>query len=200
MQALRSLLSLPQLQLHELEGSLDEPVIGHARDELDKGLPQRPDSLQAFTARRQSAEYSANLAPGRMEAKLAFHRQHAVPAGFGGARCWPATTRATRSASSSPTCRCSRRPVHPPAAASRSRRCARPNTACGPATDNARLELESAWTSLEASAEVVATQEKALELARESVQIAQVLGTRTASSPPPSSMTPRYGCYRPSGC
>ena len=42
------------------------------------------------------------------------------------------------------------------------------------ATDNARLELESAWTALEASAEVVATQEKALELARESVSIAQV--------------------------
>ena len=42
------------------------------------------------------------------------------------------------------------------------------------ATDNARLELESAWTALEASAEVVATQQKALELARESVSIAQV--------------------------
>ena len=39
---------------------------------------------------------------------------------------------------------------------------------------NARLELESAWTALESSAEVVATQEKALELARESVSIAQV--------------------------
>ena len=42
------------------------------------------------------------------------------------------------------------------------------------ATDNARLELESAWTALEASEEVVNTQRKALELARESVSIAQV--------------------------
>ncbi|MFN2447561.1 MAG: TolC family protein [Vicinamibacterales bacterium] len=42
------------------------------------------------------------------------------------------------------------------------------------ATDEAHLELESAWTELEASAEVVRTQEKALELARESVTIAQV--------------------------
>ena len=41
------------------------------------------------------------------------------------------------------------------------------------ATDNARLELESAWTALEASAEVVTTQELALDLARESVAIAQ---------------------------
>jgi outer membrane protein TolC len=42
------------------------------------------------------------------------------------------------------------------------------------AIDNARLELESAWTAFESSAEVVSTQEKALELARESVSIAQV--------------------------
>ncbi len=42
------------------------------------------------------------------------------------------------------------------------------------ATDNARLELESAWTTLEAADEVVMTQQKALELARESVAIAQV--------------------------
>jgi outer membrane protein TolC len=42
------------------------------------------------------------------------------------------------------------------------------------ATDSARLELESAWTTYEAAREVVATQEKALELARESVAIAQV--------------------------
>ena len=41
------------------------------------------------------------------------------------------------------------------------------------ATDAARLELESAWTAFEASDEVVTTQQKALELARESVTIAQ---------------------------
>ena len=42
------------------------------------------------------------------------------------------------------------------------------------ASDAARLELESAWTEYEAADEVVATQQKALELARESVSIAQV--------------------------
>jgi outer membrane protein TolC len=41
------------------------------------------------------------------------------------------------------------------------------------ATDAARLEVESAWTAFEASDEVVTTQQKALELARESVTIAQ---------------------------
>jgi outer membrane protein TolC len=42
------------------------------------------------------------------------------------------------------------------------------------ARDAAALELESAWTEYEAADEVVVTQQKALELARESVGIAQV--------------------------
>jgi outer membrane protein TolC len=42
------------------------------------------------------------------------------------------------------------------------------------ALDAGRLELETAWTDMQATAEVVGTQEKALELARESVAIAQV--------------------------
>ena len=42
------------------------------------------------------------------------------------------------------------------------------------ALDAGRLELETAWSDLEATTEVVTTQQKALELARESVAIAQV--------------------------
>ena len=42
------------------------------------------------------------------------------------------------------------------------------------ALDTGRLELKTAWTDLEATTEVVTTQQKALELARESVAIAQV--------------------------
>jgi outer membrane protein len=41
------------------------------------------------------------------------------------------------------------------------------------ATDAAQLELESAWTAFASADEVVNTQQKALELARESVTIAQ---------------------------
>jgi outer membrane protein TolC len=41
------------------------------------------------------------------------------------------------------------------------------------ATDGARLELETAWTQFEAADEVVTTQQKALELARESMTIAE---------------------------
>ena len=42
------------------------------------------------------------------------------------------------------------------------------------ALDAGRLELETAWTDLLAATEVVATQQKALDLARESVTIAEV--------------------------
>ena len=171
MQALRSLLSLPQSQALKLEGSLDEPVIGHAREELDKELPQRPD-LQAFTARRHAAEYSANLAQGEWKPSLAFtgnmqYQQDSVGSllgrdnqsyAFGVQLQVPLFAAPGASA---------RRGI----AQSQMRQAEHGLRA---ATDNARLELESAWTALEASAEVVATQEKALELARESVQIAQV--------------------------
>jgi outer membrane protein len=171
MQALRSLLSLPQSQGLKLEGSLDEPVIGHARDELDKGLPLRPD-LQAFAARRHAAEYSANLAQGEWKPSLAFtgnmqYQQDSVGSllardnqsyAFGIQLNVPLFAAPGASA---------RRGI----AQSQMRQA---EHGLRSATDTARLELESAWTSLEASAEVVSTQEKALELARESVQIAQV--------------------------
>jgi HAE1 family hydrophobic/amphiphilic exporter-1 len=171
MQALRGVLALPQSQPLELAGSLDEPVIGHARAELDTLLPQRPD-LRAFTARREMAEYASNLAQSEWKPNLSFtgnmqYQQDSVGSllardnqsyAFGVALSVPLFSapgaRARRSAAQSQV----RQAEH----------------GLRFATDNARLELESAWTALEASAEVVATQEKALELARESVSIAQV--------------------------
>jgi hydrophobe/amphiphile efflux-1 (HAE1) family protein len=171
MQALRGVLSLPQSQPLELAGSIDEPVIGHAREELDTLLPRRPDLL-AFTARREMAEYASNLAQSEWKPNLAFtgnmqYQQDSVGSllardnqsyAFGIALNVPLFSapgaRARRSAAESQM----RQAEH----------------GLRYATDNARLELESAWTALESSAEVVATQEKALELARESVAIAQV--------------------------
>ncbi len=71
MQALRSVLSLPQTQPLQLNGSLDEPVVGHAREELDQQLPQRPD-LRAFDARHDAAEYSSQLADSEWKPSLSF--------------------------------------------------------------------------------------------------------------------------------
>jgi hydrophobe/amphiphile efflux-1 (HAE1) family protein len=171
MQALRGVLSLPQTQSLTLEGSLDEPVAVHAREELDRRLTERPD-LQAFSARREAAEYSSNLAQGEWKPSLAFtgnmqYQQDALDSllardnqsyAFGLQLNVPLF-------------------AAPGAAARRNMAQSQMRQAehgLRFATDNARLELESAWTALAASAEVVATQEKALELARESVSIAQV--------------------------
>ena len=171
MQALRSVLSLPQTQPLQLAGSLDEPVVGHAREELDQHLPQRPD-LRAFDARKDAAEYSSQLADSEWKPSLSFtgnmqYQQDSVGSllardnqsyQFGVAFSMPLFGAPGAAA---------RRGV----AQSQMRQA---EHGLRYATDNARLELETAWTALEASAEVVTTQEMALELARESVSIAQV--------------------------
>jgi outer membrane protein TolC len=171
MQALRTVLALPQTQVLKLEGSLDDPVIGHAREELDKQLPQRPD-LQAFTARRQAAEYASNLAQSEWKPNLSFVGNMQYQQDQLGSLLQNDNQSYTFGIQLNV-------PLFsaPGAAARRSQAQSQMKQAehgLRFATDNARLELESAWTALEASAEVVSTQEKALELARESVQIAQV--------------------------
>ncbi|HJU44923.1 MAG TPA: efflux RND transporter permease subunit [Vicinamibacterales bacterium] len=171
MQALRGVLSLPQSQALQLEGSLDEPVAGHSRNELDQRLSQRPD-LQAFTARREAAEYASNLAQSEWKPNLSFtgNMQYQQDS-LGSLLARDNQSYAFGVQLNVPLF------AAPGAAARRSVAQSQMRQAehgLRFATDNARLELESAWTALESSAEVVATQEKALELARESVSIAQV--------------------------
>ena len=171
MQALRGVLSLPQQQALSLEGSLDALVVGHARDELDRLLPQRPD-LRAFTARREMAEYASHLAQSEWKPSLAFtgnmqYQQDEIGALLGRDNQSYAFGLQLNVPLFAAPGAAARRTV----AQSQMRQA---EHGLRYATDNARLELESAWTALESSAEVVATQEKALELARESVAIAQV--------------------------
>jgi len=171
MQALRSVLSLPQTQPLQLNGSLDEPVVGHAREELDQLLPQRPD-LRAFNARHEAAEYSSQLAQSEWKPSLSFtgNMQYQQDS-LGSLMARDNQSYQFGIAFSMPLFGA------PGAAARRSVAQSQMRQAehgLRYATDNARLELETAWTALEASAEVVTTQEKALELARESVSIAQV--------------------------
>ncbi len=171
MQALRGVLSLPQTQALKLEGSLDEPVFTQAREELNARLPQRPDLL-AFTARREMAEYASNLAQSEWKPSLAFagNMQYQQD-DFGSLLGRDNQSYAFGIQLNVPLF------AAPGAAARRSVAQSQMRQAehgLRFATDNARLELESAWTAYESSAEVVATQEKALELARESVSIAQV--------------------------
>ncbi len=171
MQALRGVLSLPQSQALKLEGSLDEPVVGRAREELDRSITQRPD-LQAFAARRHAAEYASNLAQAEWKPSLSFAGNMQYQQDNVG----DLLARDNQSYSFGIQLQV---PLFAAPGAAARRGIAQSQMRQAEhglryATDNARLELESAWTALESSAEVVATQEKALELARESVAIAQV--------------------------
>lgn len=171
MQALRGVLSLPQSQSLRLDGSLDALVVGQAREALDQQLPQRPD-LRAFTARRQAAEYASHLAQSEWKPNLSFagnmqYQQDDIGSLLGrDNQSYTFGIQLSVPLFSAPGA-AARRSV----AQSQMRQA---EHGLRFATDNARLELESAWTALESSAEVVATQQKALELARESVSIAQV--------------------------
>jgi outer membrane protein len=171
MQALRSVLALPQSQPLQLNGSLDEPVVGHAREELDARLPSRPD-LQAFTARRHAAEYASSLASSEWKPSVSFSGNMQYQQDDLGALL------ARDNQSYSFGLQVNVPLFSAPGAAARrlvaQSQMRQAEHGLRFATDNARLELESAWTALESSAEVVTTQEKALELARESVSIAQV--------------------------
>ncbi|MEZ5284435.1 MAG: efflux RND transporter permease subunit [Vicinamibacterales bacterium] len=171
LQAVRTVLSLPQAQRLSLVGTLDDGREIPGRETLDQALPGRPD-LRAFNARRDQAEYAARIANGEWKPSLAFRGnvQYQEDA-FSNVLASDNQSYTFGLAIQMPLM------ASPGASARRSAAEAQKRQAehgLNASTDQARLELETAWTSLQAAAEVVSTQEKALELARESVQIAQV--------------------------
>ena len=170
-QALRTVLSLPQSQPLALRGSLDEPPETVTRDTLNAAIPSRPD-LRAFSARKDMAQHSVALANADWKPSLSLtgnlqYQDDGLDS-------------LMRSDNQSYTLGVALRvPLFaaPGAAAKRTIANAQVRQSehgLNAATDAARLEVESAWTALQASDEVVSTQQKALELARESVAIAQV--------------------------
>ncbi len=170
-QAVRTVLSLPQGQALTLVGTLDEGREIPGRETLDLALPTRPD-LRAFTARRDQAEYASRLAGGEWKPSLAFRgnlqfQEDRFSKAFGSDnQSYTFGLALQMPLMASPGASARRN-----AAEAQKRQAEHGLTA---STDQARLELETAWTTLQAAAEVVSTQQKALELARESVQIAQV--------------------------
>jgi HAE1 family hydrophobic/amphiphilic exporter-1 len=170
-QALRTVLSLPQSQALALRGSLDERPDTITREALDAAIPSRPD-LQAFSARKDMARHAVALANADWKPSLSLtgNLQYQDDG----------LDNLLRSDNQSYTFGVALRvPLFaaPGAAAKRAVATAQVRQSehgLNAATDTARLEVESAWTSLQASDEVVTTQQKALELARESVAIAQV--------------------------
>jgi HAE1 family hydrophobic/amphiphilic exporter-1 len=169
-QALRTLLSLPQTQTLQLKGSLDERPEQLARGVLQAAIPTRPD-VRAFTARRDMAERAVALANAEVRPSLALtgnlqYQDDGVD-------------NLLKTDNQSYTLGIAVRvPLfgQPTAAAKRvvaDAQVRQTEHGLNAALDTARLEVESAFTSFEAADEVVTTQEKALELARESVTIAQ---------------------------
>jgi len=169
-QALRTVLSLPQSQTLRLRGSLDERPEPITRDTLRATIPTRPD-LRVFTARRVMAEHAVNLANAETRPSLALtgnlqYQDDGV-------------NNLLRTDNQSYTVGIALRVplfAQPTVAARRvvaDAQMRQTEHGLNAATDAARLEVESAFTSFEAANEVVTTQEKALELARESVAIAQ---------------------------
>ena len=170
-QALRTVLSLPQSQPLLLKGTLDERPQEITRATLDQSLPSRPD-LRAFAARRDMAEHSVALANAEWKPSLSLtgnvqYQDDGV-------------NRLLNTDNQSYTFGLALRvPLFSQPAAAAKRGVAQAQIkqsehGLNAATDNARLEVESAWTAFDAADEVVTTQQKALELARESVSIAQV--------------------------
>ena len=170
-QALRTVLSLPRSQPLVLQGTLDDLSVPQDRETLAAALPTRPDLL-AFESQRQVADYSAALAGADWKptvsliGNVAYQNNDAARLlrqanqnyTFGVAVRLPLTAAPGAAARKG--------------AAEAQRRQAEHGLRA--ALDAGHLELETAWTDLQAATEVVATQQKALELARESVAIAQV--------------------------
>jgi outer membrane protein TolC len=169
-QALRTVLSIPQSQTLVLKGHLDERPEQLTRAALHSLIPSRPD-LRAFSSRRESAEHAVALANAEIKPSLALtgnlqYQDDGLDS-------------LLRTDNQSYTVGIAlRMPLFsaPTAAAKRlvaQAQLRQTEHGLNAATDAARLELESAWTAFESADEVVTTQEKALELARESVKIAQ---------------------------
>jgi hydrophobe/amphiphile efflux-1 (HAE1) family protein len=169
-QALRTVLSLPQSQALTLKGTLDERPDHLTREVLNASIPSRPD-LRAFNARRDMAQHSVALANAEVKPSLALtgNMQYQDDG----------LNNLLKTDNQSYTLGIAMRvPLFgaPTAAAKRAvaqAQVKQTEHGLNAATDAARLEVESAWTAFEASDEVVTTQQKALELARESVTIAQ---------------------------
>ena len=151
-QAVRTVLSLPQGQRLTLVGTLDEGREIPGREALDVALPSRPD-LRAFSARRDQAEYSSQLADGEWKPNLSFRGNIQYQEdSFGSVFDNDNQNYTFGLAIQMPLM------AAPGAAARRSAAQAQKRQAeygLNASTDQARLELETAWTTLQAAAEVV---------------------------------------------
>jgi outer membrane protein TolC len=170
-QALRTALSLPPNDPLQLSGTLDDLPSLPSREDLDTAVAARPD-LRAIGQQREASERLVSLANADLKPTVAFtgnlqYQEDGVNRLFDGSNRSFQFGLAVRVPLFNAPVVAARR-------AAASARVRQAEHRANAAFDGARLELASASTELDAAREIVATQEKAVELARESLGIAEV--------------------------
>ncbi len=171
MQVVRVVLSLPDNAPMALTGSLDEPVTVPPPDDLLARLPARPD-VQALAAQREGAGRMRALALSGLKPIVAFagNLQYQEDSWK---NLWTGDNRSYQVALTL------KLPLFsgPRAAAQRATAEAQVQQAqhgIDATLDAGRLEILSAYREFDAAREIVSTQQKALEFAREGLAIAEV--------------------------
>jgi outer membrane protein TolC len=170
-QALRTVLSLPQGNPLQLAGTLDEVPALPAGTELEKAIVVRAD-IRAIGQQREAAQRLVALANAEMRPSVAFtgnfqYQEDGIDHLFAGSnRSYQFGVAVRVPLFNAPTVSARR--------AAASARMQQAEHGANAALDGARLELASASTELDAAREIVATQQKAVELAREGLGIAEV--------------------------
>ena len=170
-QALRSVLSLPQSEPLQLAGTLDEGPSLPASAALQAAVSARAD-IRAIGQQREAAERLVSLAHAELKPSVAFAGTFQYQEdGLGSLLAGSNRSYQFGVAVSVPL-------FNAPAVAARrgaaSARVRQAEHSANAALDDARLELASASTELDATREIVSTQQKAVELAREGLSIAEV--------------------------
>jgi outer membrane protein TolC len=170
-QSVRSVLSLPQDEPLQLSGSLDEAPALPDTTAIRGAMANRPD-IRAIGQQREAAVRLASLASAERKPTIALsgnvqYQEDGVGSLFDGAsRSYQFGLAVRVPLFNAPTVDARRS-----AATARVRQAEHGINA---ALDGARLELATASTELDAAREIVSTQQKAVELAREGLSIAEV--------------------------
>ena len=170
-QALRTVMALPENEPIRLSGTLDEvpPVLETAR--LRSAIEARPD-LRAIAQQRTAAQHAVSIATASLKPTVAFagnlqYQEDGVTNLLDGTnRSYQFGLSVSVPLFSGPKVSAQR--------AAASARVRQAEFGALAALDGARLELATASTEFDSAREIVATQQKAVELAREGLAIAEV--------------------------
>jgi hydrophobe/amphiphile efflux-1 (HAE1) family protein len=169
--ALRTVLSLPQAEPLRLAGTLDDLPPVPAVEAADDAIAMRPD-IRAIAQQREAAERLVWLANAELKPSVALagnfqYQEDAVRRLLDGSSLSYQFGLAVRVPLFNAPAVAARR-------AAASARVRQAEHGVSAALDNARLELATASTELDAAHEIVATQQKAVDVAREGLAIAEV--------------------------